>query len=111
MRVASYASEIPYNWYRHSIDFTTSPDEVEELIKALEYNKRLNKNLQNQSSKEFLTRKEVAELCKVKSLSTLWYWKQKGILVPTANAGRKPLYKHSDVIDFLKNKEGGSSNV
>jgi zinc protease len=35
VRVASYASEIPYNWYRHSIDFTTSPDDVEELIKAV----------------------------------------------------------------------------
>lgn len=35
VRVASFATDIPYKWYRQSIDFTTAPDDVEDLIKAV----------------------------------------------------------------------------
>lgn len=91
---------------------TSTKELVAELIAAIEkYSNADHKNQLKEPSKEFLSRKEVAKLCKVKSLSTLWYWKQKGILVPTANAGRKPLYKYSDIVEFLNNKEGGNSNV
>jgi len=57
-----------------------------------------------------LTRKEVLALCKIKSLATLWNWKQKGKLVPKKKAGKKPLYLRQDVEDFLKgiNKESNS---
>lgn len=58
---------------------------------------------------ENLTRKEVAEMCKVTSLTTLWNWEQKGKLVPKRKAGRKPLYQYQDVIDFLENKRGGQN--
>ena len=59
--------------------------------------------------KEYLTTEEVAELCNIKSPSTLWNWKEKGVLVPIARAGRKPLYKYQDVIDYLENKKGGQN--
>ncbi len=55
---------------------------------------------------ENLTRKEVAEMCKVTSLTTLWNWEHKGKLIPKRKAGRRPLYKYQDVIDFLENKKG-----
>ena len=60
------------------------------------------------SSPHLLTAKEVAKICKVKSLSTLWYWRKQGLLVPTSRAGRKPLYKHQDVTEFLEGRNGGS---
>lgn len=69
---------------------------VEKLL-SLIYNFKPNQ-------KEFLTRQEVAKMCNIKSLATLWNWEQKGKLVPTLNAGKKPLYKREDVINFLKNK-------
>lgn len=51
---------------------------------------------------EYLTRKEVAEICKVTSLTTLWNWEQKGKLVPKRKSGKKPLYFRNDVEEFLK---------
>lgn len=57
-----------------------------------------------EEKKEFLTANEVAEMCKVKSLSTLWQWRNQGLLIPTARAGRKPLYKYDDVVNFLYKK-------
>ena len=61
---------------------------------------------QNQTSsiterQSFLTRQEVAELCGNVSLTTLHNWRQKGVLVPTKKAGRKPLYDREDVYKFL----------
>ena len=58
----------------------------------------------NEESKEFLTANEVAEMCKVKSLSTIWHWRKQGLLIPELRAGRKPLYKYDDVVSFLTNK-------
>lgn len=58
---------------------------------------------------EYLTREEVASLCKVKSLSTLWSWRKKKLLIPTSKAGRKPLYLKSEVLAFLDCKEGGQN--
>ena len=59
----------------------------------------------NEEIKEYLTADEVAEICKVKSLSTLWHWRKQGLLIPEARAGRKPLYKYDDVVSFLTNKK------
>lgn len=59
---------------------------------------------------DFLTTKEVADICKVKSLSTLWYWRQQNLLVPTSRAGRKPLYRYEDVIEFLQKRNTGSDD-
>ncbi len=58
----------------------------------------------NEQKNDNLTRKEVAEICKVTSLTTLWNWEQKGKLVPKKKAGKKPLYLRQDVEDFLNNK-------
>ncbi|WP_417443625.1 helix-turn-helix domain-containing protein [Joostella sp.] len=58
-----------------------------------------------EEKEEFLTREETAKLCRVKSLTTLWYWCKKGILVPALRSGRKPLYRKSDVINYLEGKE------
>ena len=59
--------------------------------------------------KEILTREETANLCNIKSLTTLWNWEQDGRLTPTMRAGKKPLYLRQDVMNFLNNKEGGSN--
>lgn len=56
-----------------------------------------------EEKKEFLTAKEVADICEVKALSTLWNWRKQGMLIPAARAGRKPLYKYDDVVNFLNN--------
>lgn len=58
---------------------------------------------------DYLTKKEVADLCKVKSLTTLWNWEQKGKLVPKRKAGKKPLYSRQDVEAFL-NRDNQNSN-
>jgi hypothetical protein len=57
---------------------------------------------------KLLTSAEVAKICKVKSLSTLWYWRKKNLLVPTSRAGRKPLYKYQDVLNFLEGRNRAS---
>jgi predicted DNA-binding transcriptional regulator AlpA len=44
---------------------------------------------------EYLTRKEVTKILKI-SLSTLWYWKKKGILIPNS-IGNKIRYRRSDI--------------
>jgi len=49
-----------------------------------------------------LTKKQVAEICKVSSLTTLWNWEQSGKLVPRRKAGKSPLYLREDVEAFLK---------
>ena len=71
------------------------------------------KNFSNQSKSfdtadSYLSREEVAAMCKIKSLSTLWAWKEKNLLVPTSRAGRKPLYLKKDVLAFLEGKRGGT---
>lgn len=65
----------------------------------------INEKLLGKKDEEiYLTLKETANLCKIKSLVTLYNWKVKGILKPTGNVGRKPLYKKQDVIDFIEKK-------
>lgn len=59
---------------------------------------------------EYLTRKEVAEICKVSSLTTLWNWEQKGKLIPKRKSGKKPLYLRTDVEEFLKGNFNGSNS-
>ena len=71
---------------------------IESLKEALN-------SLDNKHSvKEYLTRQEVAKTCRVRSMNTLWVWNKKGILKPGFRAGRKPLYKYEDVIEFLTYK-------
>lgn len=57
-----------------------------------------------EEDQEFLTREEVAKMCKVKSLSTLWCWQRQNLLKPSSKAGRKPLYLKKDVINFLRGR-------
>ena len=47
------------------------------------------------SQEEYLTREETAKLLKV-DLSTLWHWKNKGILTPHGISNRV-YYKRSDI--------------
>jgi len=35
VRVSGFANDIPYEWYRLSIEFTSSPDNVHELVEAV----------------------------------------------------------------------------
>lgn len=62
-----------------------------------------------QQKSEYLTRKEVAEICKVSSLTTLWNWEQKEKLVPKRKAGKTPLYLREDVEAFLQGNNQGAN--
>ena len=86
-----------------------TPEELSVLIaeRIKEHLQIENPEIEAKDNK-YLTREEVAALCKVKSLSTLWNWKKNGLLLPKAKAGRKPLYLKSEVINFLEQKKGGS---
>ncbi|WP_421808753.1 helix-turn-helix transcriptional regulator [Flagellimonas sp.] len=89
---------------------TFSIDELTEKISQrilAQIKENESKDSKGFEGNEFLTREEVAEMCGVKALSTLWNWSKQGTLIPRARAGRKPLYKYQDVIDFLNGKEGG----
>ena len=83
---------------------TKKKELINLFINALESYESTKKNT-NKNSKNYLTRDEVAEICGIKSLSTLWHWKEKGLLVPKLRAGRKPLYKLKDVINFLEGRK------
>lgn len=69
-------------------------------------------NDQDQKPREYLTQEEVMEMCRIKAKSTLWNWSKQGLLVPKASAGRRPLYRHEDVIEFLnrRNKDQQSQS-
>lgn len=77
--------------------------EIQLLNKKIETLTSLISNIKPKQ-KEFLTRRETADLCNVKSLSTLWNWEKQGLLIPKMKAGRKPLYLRQDVINFLNTK-------
>ena len=91
-----------------NIIFTSIP--LKELVEAisLEVSKIISKNeglnpiKLEEDSKDFLTIEETAKMCKVKSHTTLWNWRQNGKLVPMGKAGKKPLYRHEDIVAFLE---------
>lgn len=92
-------------------------NELVQLITNNIENIILNKNetvikevIVTEPKSEYLTRKEVAEMCKVSSLTTLWNWEQKGKLVPKRKSGKKPLYLRVDVEEFLKGNFNGSNS-
>jgi len=76
---------------------------IDESNLALQHIPEIQKN----QEVEYLTRKETAEFCRVNSMSTLWNWKQKGLLIPSSKAGIKPLYLKTDVLNFLKRRDSG----
>lgn len=83
-----------------------SVEELAEIMKQ-KLNEALREAQSSKDSKEpnkkYLTRQEVAKMCRVKSLTTLWDWDKKGILKPSLRSGRRPLYKYEDVQRFLIN--------
>ena len=52
------------------------------------------------ADKQFLSRKETAELLKV-DFSTLWRWNKSGILKSVKVGPRRVLYKYDDVMNIL----------
>lgn len=58
----------------------------------------------NVEQDEHLLIDEVCELIK-KSRVTLWSWRKKGWLQPFGKSGRSPIYKKSDVMNFLTNSK------
>lgn len=76
-----------------------------ELLKEQITNLERKVNNLRPPEKLYLTIEETMELCRIKSPSTLWNWKQQGLLVPKARAGRTPLYLREDVLNFLNGKE------
>lgn len=73
--------------------------EIKALINALNELKRevieLRNEKQSSSSKELLTRQEVAKLLKI-DLSTLHHWTKSGILIKYG-IGKRVYYKQSEV--------------
>lgn len=49
---------------------------------------------------EHLLINEVCQLTR-KSRVTVWKWKRKGILTPVGKSGKNPIYRKSDVLNFL----------
>ncbi|MCT4124153.1 helix-turn-helix domain-containing protein [Elizabethkingia anophelis] len=47
---------------------------------------------------------EVCELTR-KSRVTIWLWRKKGLLLPCGKSGKNPIYKRSDVLNFLYKSE------
>ncbi|QQY81860.1 helix-turn-helix domain-containing protein [Tamlana sp. s12] len=94
-----------------SIDLNELVQLLTKNIEDIILNKKevvINQVVNTEQKSEYLTRKEVAEICKVTSLTTLWNWEQKGKLVPKRKAGKKPLYLRQDVENFLKGNNRGS---
>ncbi len=93
------------NFYSPLLMGTESLDEkinrLERQIQVIQ-----EKLLKKKDEEIYLTIKETAKLCKIKSVVTLHNWKIKGILKPSGWVGRKPLYKKQDVIDFIEKKQG-----
>ncbi len=79
-------------------------DKVKRLEKQIQVITDKLLNSKKEDDELYLTLKETARLCKVKSLVTLHNWRVKGILIPVGGAGRKPLYKKQDVIEFIEKK-------
>ncbi|MDD5151102.1 MAG: helix-turn-helix domain-containing protein [Flavobacterium sp.] len=67
----------------------------EEILKGIKAQLKEFASLFKTPQEEYLTREETAKLLKV-DLSTLWHWKNKGILVPYGLSNRV-YYMRSDV--------------
>jgi hypothetical protein len=68
----------------------------EEILKGIKIQLKEFASLSKATAhEEYLTRQETATLLKV-DLSTLWYWKKKGILTPSGLSSRV-YYKRSDI--------------
>ena len=84
--------------------------EPEDLINAItsqvtaNFTALLNEKINPQVNNEIMTRKEVSELLQ-KDYSTLFRWKQKGILIPTFIDGS--IYYYRSDIDALLEKNKG----
>ena len=80
-----------------------------ELPSENETDKKLDlvlSKLENRESKtdaeheEHLLINEVCQLTR-KSRVTVWNWKRKNILIPVGKSGKNPIYRKSDVLNFL----------
>jgi len=95
-----------------SIDLNELVQLITNNIEDIILNKKdiiVNQFSSAEKKSEYLTRKEVAEICKVSSMTTLWNWEQKGKLVPQRRAGKFPLYLRQDVETFLLGNIQGSN--
>jgi hypothetical protein len=68
------------------------PETIQALIAQI---KELSKNLQQKEPEEYLTRLDVAKLCKV-SISTVSNWKNDGVITAYGMGGRV-YYKRSEI--------------
>jgi len=53
---------------------------------------------------EHLLISEVCELTK-KKRTTIWLWNKKGLLKPVGKSGKSPIYRRSDVLNYIYNSE------
>jgi len=57
---------------------------------------------------EHLSIAEVCELTK-KKRTTIWLWSKKGLLKPIGKSGKSPIYRKSDVLNYIYNSEKEST--
>ncbi|MCS3870881.1 hypothetical protein J3D55_003797 [Chryseobacterium ginsenosidimutans] len=57
---------------------------------------------------EHLLISEVCELTK-KKRTTIWLWNKKGLLTPVGKSGKSPIYRKSDVLNYIYNSEKEST--
>lgn len=62
------------------------------------------KGLAEQEKDEHLLISEVCELTK-KKRTTIWLWRKKGLLIPVGQSGKSPIYRKSDVLNYIYNSE------
>ncbi|MDP9960400.1 helix-turn-helix transcriptional regulator [Chryseobacterium lathyri] len=65
--------------------------------------------LENKDSDSAKSEKEehllIAEVCELtkKKRTTIWLWRKKGLLTPIGQSGKSPIYRKSDVLNYLYN--------
>ncbi|MDR4952597.1 helix-turn-helix domain-containing protein [Chryseobacterium sp. ES2] len=62
------------------------------------------KNSVESEKDEHLLISEVCELTK-KKRTTIWLWRKKGLLTPVGQSGKSPIYRKSDVLNYIYNSE------
>ncbi|MCQ9635814.1 helix-turn-helix domain-containing protein [Chryseobacterium sp. WG23] len=63
-----------------------------------------NKDSAESQKDEHLLISEVCELTK-KKRTTIWLWNKKGLLKPIGKSGKSPIYRKSDVLNYIYNSE------
>ncbi len=90
-----------------NLTFTAvNPNQLKDLIVAgirEEFKELISQLTPQKNQEELLTRKEVCTILQC-SMTTLWHWNNKGILIPI-RTGRNVRYLKSDIENFINSKK------